>query len=341
MSKPEKSDLTKKPFWESKNTSFVEATPACDLLHPEFRDIEPGDSLTETQYLGFNIPEENIHGLCYIWHHPNLKMVTGGAWAWRGVKRHNLACELFDFVTYQSDACLANDLWDYQLDNSYHVNTIEPLKKHRIRYEDPLRENAFDIHLEAIAPAMVLSTGMHLEQAMKTSGWLKLRGKEYPLNGYTVRDRSWGQLRKEGHQPFPPMAWMTCVFNESFMFGCTAFDSPETDPDWKGVLEVPGGQTVKGGWIYKDGEMTPIISAVKKTTRNSVTLFAETVEMTVVDEKQRSFHIKGTMTAAANWKTWHNFDSVICLTRWECDGLVSYGDFQECFWTDYIRFRLG
>jgi hypothetical protein len=331
------SQATKKPFWESKNEAFVEATAACDLLHPESRKVETGDSLTETQYLGFNIPEERIHGLCYLWQHPNLGMLTGGVWAWQGVKKHNLSSELFDFVTYQSDACLANDLYDYRLENSYHVNTIEPLKKHRIRYADPRLDNAFDITLEAVAPAMVLSSGMHLEQAMKTRGWLRLRGKEYAVNGYTVRDRSWGQLRKENHQPFPPMAWMTGVFNEEFSFSCTAFDNPETNPDWKGHLELPGGQSVKGGWVYKEGELTPIISAMKKTTRSRENLFPERVEMTLKDAKGRSFELRGEIIAAADWRTWHNFESIICLVRWECGGLVTHGDFQECQWADYIR----
>lgn len=335
------SEITKHPFWESKNVAFSEATPACDLLHPEFRAIEPGASLTETQYLGFNIPEERIHGLCYIWHHPNLGMLTGGAWAWQGIKNHNLQSELFDIVTFMSDDCLKGDLHEYRLENSYHVNTIEPLKKHRIRYDDPARGNALDIELEAMMPAMVLSTGMHLEQGMKARGWLKLRGKQYEVNCFTVRDRSWGQLRREGHQAFPPMAWMTCVYNDHFAFGCTAFDNPETDPDWKGLLELPSGQSVKGGWIYQDGELTPVIAAVKKTRRNTVTLFPEGVDMILTDAKGRQFHMRGEIIAAANWRTWHNFESIICLVRWECDGIVSHGDFQECQWADYIRLMHG
>lgn len=154
-------DNTKKAFWEKKNESFLTPDPSNDLLHPEVRKIESGYALTETQYLGFNIPEENIHGLAYIWHHPNLKTVTGGAYAWKGIKEHNFECELFDFVTYMSDDCLKNDLWDYQLENSYHVRSIEPLKKHHITYEDAARGNKFDIHYEAIMPAMVQATGQH------------------------------------------------------------------------------------------------------------------------------------------------------------------------------------
>ena len=33
-----------------------------------------------------NIPEENIHGLTYLWWHPNLGKVSGGIWAFQGIK---------------------------------------------------------------------------------------------------------------------------------------------------------------------------------------------------------------------------------------------------------------
>ena len=248
-----------------------------------------------------------------------------------------------DFVTFMGDDCLKDDLHDFTLDNGYRVTTVEPLKKHRIRYEDKARQNSFDISYEAVMPAMVLASGMHLEQGMKTRGQLVLRGKPYEVNGFTVRDRSWGQLRSEANQFHPPMAWMTCVFGDgsdgrdAFAFGCTAFDNPETDPDWKGLLEVPGGQTVKGGWIYQDGELTPVVSAVKKTRRNAETLFPESVEMTLTDAKGRRFDIRDEIIAAADWRTWHNFDSIICLTRWTCGNRVSHGDSQECHWSEYIR----
>jgi hypothetical protein len=332
------SDPSKTPFWEKKNEGFSAADPAQDLLHPESRQAENGYALTETQYLGFNIPEHNLHGLAYIWHHPNLHMVTGGVYAWTGIKEHNFQCELFDFVTYMSDDCLKNDLWDYQLENSYHVQTVEPLKRHRIRYDDPQRGNQFDIHYEAIMPPMVQSSGLHLEQAMRTTGSITLRGKQYKFNGsHTVRDRSWGALRSEKHTNAAPLAWMTGTYNESFIFGCTAFDTPDISPDAYPGLIVPGGTTVKGGWVYQSGEMVPILAARKRTTRDPRTLIPTTVKMELTDSHGRNYAINGTVVAAANWRTWHNFETWICLVRWEYNGKVFYGDLQECHWLEFVR----
>jgi hypothetical protein len=53
--------------------------------------------------------------------------------------------------------------------------------------------------------------------------------------------------------------------------------------------------------------------------------------------KGRSFALRGEIIAAADWRTWHNFQSIICLARWECNALVTHGDVQECQSADYIR----
>lgn len=328
---------TETPFWETKNTAFLQATPDCDMLHPQSRIEEPGSSLTETQYFGFNIPEENIHALCYMWHHPNLGVVTGGAWVWQGIKRHNLQSEIFDFLTYTSDECLRDDLHDYKLDNGYHVTTVEPLKRHRIRYSDPERKNSFDIEFTATMPAMLLSSGKHFEQGMRAKGELTLRGRHYAVDCFTVRDRSWGQLRSERHSSAPPMAWMACAFDDDLAFGCTAFDDPAGEPEWLGQLEIPGGDNVKGGWIYREGQLIPIVSATKRTHRDPDSLFPTSIEMTMGDPTGRTYEVHGEVIAAANWRTWHNFESIVCLTRWTLDGSVGYGDTQECQWSDYIR----
>jgi hypothetical protein len=334
---------TKKAFWEAKNTTFSEPTPDCEMLHREAPESEPSPELTETQYLGFNIPEEEIHGLCYIWHHANLGTVTGGAWAWQGVKRHTVASELFDMRMFMDDSCLSSDFRDTELPNGYRSKVIEPMQKLEISYSDPNRGNSIEVEYEAMMPAMVMSTGFHFEQGMKTNGTVTLRGKEYEMRDcYTVRDRSWGQVRSEA--PLlnaPPFAWMTGVFGDDFAFGTTAFDSEDTDPEWKGILEIPGGDPCRGGWVYRDDEIVPVVSVTKRTHRNAETLFPESVEMTITDANDRSYELQGTILAAAPWSGWFNMSSVICLTRWECEGRVGHADTQEVQFTDYMHRFMG
>lgn len=326
-----------KAFWEEKNLSFGTATAEDDLLHPQFKAMNPSPSLTETQYFGFSIPEENIHALTYLWHHPNLGVVSGGAWVWQGVKRHILHSELINWTVFTGEDVIAKDLWDYKFDNGYQVQTIEPLKRHRLRYTDEQRQNSFDIETDALMEPMLLDTGMHFEQAVRARGELTLRGKTYTVDCTNVRDRSWGQSRSEQHAPTPPIDWMTGVFSDDFMFGCTAFDHPDLDPVWKGHLQVPGDDPTKGGWIYRDGKLVPVVATRKRVTNDPSTLAPTSAEMLMTDANGRNYEIRGEIVAANRIPLWPNMETWVCLSRWECEGQVCYGDLQEVQWHDFIR----
>jgi hypothetical protein len=333
-------------FWHIQYDGFSPTGPEDDMLHPEQNAEREGDTLTETQYFGFGVPSERIHALCYMWHHPNLHVVFGGLFVWQGVKRNNFECEIFDFVTYQSDACLANDLWEYKLDNGYHVTTLEPMLRHRVRYEDGRRRNLVDVEFEAMMPAVRMKNAMHFEQGMKTKGRLVLGGREYEVDGYTVRDRSWGHLRSEEHKPYPPMAWMNCCYGDAVAFGATVYDSLDSDPEWNGAyadgtLELPPQGNCMGGWIWRDGALVQVASAYKKTERDADTLYPTSCEMRLTDTNGLAHAMRAEMSSAANWRTWQNFDAVYGTTRWEYDGMSSYGDYQEAQWWDYERLFLG
>ena len=100
----------KLPFYLKKNKGFGQIRPQDDLLHPASFSNVPDNSATETQYFGFSIPEENIHGLTYMWWHPNLKVCSGGLFVFQGVKERMVQAELCDWRNFMSDAAIRNDL---------------------------------------------------------------------------------------------------------------------------------------------------------------------------------------------------------------------------------------
>ncbi len=323
-------------FYEAKSATFSEIGPSDEYLHPAARQYETGPELTETQFLGFNIPEHDIMAIGYLWHHPNLGVLSGGAWAWQGVKPSSLSCEMFDFLTYVDDSVLADDLHDVTLPNSYRSRVIEPLKRLRITYCDEAHGHAFDVEYEALAPPMVLDTGCHLEQPMRTRGWLELAGRRHEVDGHTVRDRSWGQLRHEGAVDMPPLSWTNGVFGPDLSFGVTAFDTEDRDPEWKGALTIPGGDPLRAGWICRDGQYSPVAAVSKRTYRNPVTLLPEKVDIELIADDGFRLELAGTITASTHWRTWHNMDTLVCLVRWESDGRITHGDFQDVLYQPYV-----
>lgn len=326
-----------KPFFLERNRGLRIAAPEDDYLHKNAHAGIAGDSLTETQYFGICDPDSGVHGVLYLWHHPNLRTVMGGVWVWRGFKPVEQSCELFDFRQYVSDSVLSNDLHSFRLDSSYGVTVVEPLKKFHVTYSDPVRGNAIDLEYTAIGPAVLFGDGSHLEQPMKVLGEVRLRGQRYSINSYNVRDRSWGRLRSEALAEIPPVMWCTGVFSENFSFNCTAFDDPMLNPDWKDSFpQFSPENTFVAGWIYKDGELSEVVSCRKITRRDAKTLMHQSVQISLTDAKGRTYEINGVVKAASGYPLWLNQRSIVAMTRWECAGQVTYGDSQELQMSDYI-----
>ena len=330
----------KLPFFLKKNTGLGTIKPEDDLLHPaSFKNV-PDDSATETQYFGWSIPEENIHALTYCWWHPNLKVVTGGLFVFQGVKEHLLQAELCDWRTFMSDkAITSGDLHEFRFDNGYGVKILEPNKRFHITYDAPAQKNHVDITAEAVLPAVMFGDGNHFEQTMRMRGKLVLRGKEYKVDSWSVRDRSWGKPRPETLMPMPPMSWMCATFNETFSFNCTMFDQAKHNPTIAPHLAIPEGKELNSGWVWRDGKLGMIVKADKRVSRVPGGTSPVAIELHFTDEHGREFDVRGRLLAGCPIQPWNNTWMVINLMHWECDGMTGYGDNQEAFWGDYLHTR--
>jgi hypothetical protein len=306
-----------------------------DGLHLKYKAASSHYSLTATQYFGFHVPQQKIHAFLYLWHHPNLGMISGGPMVWQGVKPTQLSCELYDYRAYMSDDVLT-DFRHYKLDNGYEVEVLDGDNSFHTSYSDPSRHNQYSVTHTAISELLYWPSGTHFEQVMRTKGELVLRGKKFKIDGFHVRDRSWGENRTEEPFPVAPIAWTTGVFDEGFAFNVTGSDDPNLGPNWKGRFDIASKETFKFGWIIVDGTPSPIVSMRKLTTYNAQ-LLPQTVSMEIHDIRGRKFEIEGTLVALSPCLAWPNVLVHICLFRWECNGQIGWGDHQEAQWTDFLQ----
>lgn len=323
---------------------FGEYSDADEQLHGEMNSSIKDPGLTETQFFGFSAPQDNVHGYGYYWHHPVLGTVTGGIQAWQGIKKHHLACEIYDMRAYQSDTQLPR-VESFKMESGYAVEVKQPFKDIHISYSDPLRNNAVDINFTAVAPPAMLPNCKHFEQPMRSKGTVTLRGKTYSVDGYNIRDRSWAEVRPESPLSAPPAAWLTCTFNDDFSFNCMISDLPSWGPEWSGVYEINDEQVLKGGWILNKGEYTRVVAAKMRTVRNPETLCPLMHQLEVEDENGERISLEGRVIASSPSGFWSNALIHVSLIRWEClrqDGqsLVGWGDSQEAQWTDFVHARL-
>jgi hypothetical protein len=313
--------------------AFGAYTDADEKLHPEASI--PGDTLTETWAYMWNIPEERISSMIHIWVHPNLNVVTGGIAVWRGHKNSMICCELVDVPVFASASGLGDGM-DMTFVSGLRVTIEHPFKRMRIRYEDGARGNALDLVVTDYSPPVMRASGQHFDQAMRTKGTLQLRGKPYVIDGYGMRDRSWGQLRTEANVPAPPFTWMTGTFPRSgISWHVAAHDDPDLEPDWLGMFDIPRERLIHDAWLFRDGRLSRPRDVSVITARDPQTLRPVTHRIRFVDGDSRRYEITGAVQASVPWVAWLNMSSFICLTEWSLDGETGHGDTQEVQWNDY------
>ncbi len=308
---------------------------ADEKLHPEASI--PGDSLTETWAYMWYIPEERISSMIHLWVHPNLNVVTPGIAVWRGHKNSMLSCELVDVPTFTSASNLGDGM-DMTFANGMRVTIEEPFKRMRIRYEDAARGNALDLTMTDFSPPVMRASRQHFDQAIRTRGTLALRGKSYAIDGYGMRDRSWGQLRTEANVAAPPFTWMTCTFPKSgFSWHVAAHDDPALKPDWLGMFDIPREALIHDTWLYRDGRLSRLNQVSSITARDPQTLRPLSHCVRFADSEGREYDIRGKVQASVPWNAWQNMTCHICMTEWSWNGETGHGDTQEVQWNDYVH----
>jgi hypothetical protein len=321
--------------WNANHSrAFGEAKPEDEFYHgwgPE------GDSLTETWYWGFNVPEAAINCFIYCWCHPNLNVVTAGLIIYKGIKRHHLAAEVFDMPAYLKLGPVVGDGSAIQVPNGLTVEVIEPLGHMKLTYEDKGRDTAFAIDLRAVGRPIMRGNNLHFEQVMHAAGRLRLRGEEYPVDGFTVRDRSWGEHRPEGHNPGPPYNWVTGSFDRGRVaFNIGSCDDPAGDPEWLGKIAYQPESIFKDGWIARGDEQRRIVRASKKCWRHSEMLMPERFEIELEDEDGRIEQITGKVIASVPGFHWPNIATHLALVEWQWNGMTGFGESQDVHWNDYV-----
>ncbi|HEY2564919.1 MAG TPA: hypothetical protein VGI44_14485, partial [Acidimicrobiales bacterium] len=187
------------------------------------------------------------------------------------------------------------------------------------------------------------------EQFMQCTGVLRLGPDDYRVDGATVRDRSWCQVRSEADRLSPPVGWSPMYFGTDLMFNQIGFEPLETDPAWKGLYEVPADTPSHHfGWVCSDGVTRHLTTVRRSVTRYHPDLFAAMEqEISAEDETGRQYRFQGRALAMARLPAWPNFSFTDSVYRWEDDeGRIAHCTYQEGWWQRYHqamarRYRRG
>lgn len=300
---------------------------------------EAGYELIETSYFGFSIPEAGINGEVYHMFHPNLRVASGGIFIFQGVKPIFQAA---DCVDYRSFMPMPARMFGETYPNGLRIDVIEPCKRYRIRFEDSAQGTKLDYETWSIMPHAVRPTGGHFTQAMACRGSLMLQGRQYEIDGYFTRDRSWGDPRTERAMPLQPLVWQTGVFDETFAFHVLAADTPEYHPDWKDRYpQFPAGANHLWGYVWRDGKLLGVKHVDQRTRRAADGLTPSSVDLVIEDEEGGRHEFSGEVVACLPYEPWNNVVVHMSLARWQHQGRLGWGDVQDIKYPGFVRHLLA
>jgi hypothetical protein len=241
--------------------------------------------------------------------------------------------------------------------NGLTIEVVEPGELIRLRYSSPDANTWFELEQRAITPLLarghiIPGEDDHhddpargpggIEQFMRCTGELSLRGERHTVDCLAVRDRSWMQVRGEdpgGVRRSPPLGWTPIAF-EGLALNATSFEHQSSNPEWAKVYDVPDDAPAHhAAWVVRDGEAREIVEVRRNVLEYHPAMYAALrQELEVTDEAGERLRFTGeavSMTAMHSWPNIAFHDSVY---RWTDEaGRVTHCTYQEIWWDDYQR----
>ena len=108
------------------------ATP--DPIDERFHPGSDDPWWNESSFITFRVPERNLMGMHYHYFRPNQNTVMGGPFIWDDSAADMSTC-LFTGWDWHQPIPEGANMFDFQLESSFEIRTIEPQREYRYRYE--------------------------------------------------------------------------------------------------------------------------------------------------------------------------------------------------------------
>ncbi|OQU95828.1 hypothetical protein CLAIMM_01995 [Cladophialophora immunda] len=314
-----------------------------------------------THYFGFSVPEAAIGAFIYFRYQPAFPLLAGGVALFQGLDNYRpLEVEHLNFMNTMPWPEF-DETNSFTTFNGLHMQVIEPGKKFHLSYKSKDGSASFDVIQTAVTPLLPRGHVMPgedrdaeadknpggSEQFMHCVGKLHLNGKDYDVDCFPVRDRSWKQIRTEEEVDFPPAGWSPMCFDGQFSFCQIGWESPDTNPHWKDIFPEhsdPNKPNFYFAWMVDEQEsIRNIVRIHRKVTEFHPKLFAATKqEIEAEDDTGKIYKFKGKAIAMAHLPSWPNNMFIDAVYKWTDEkGRVTHCAYQEAWYAKYQRFSIG
>jgi hypothetical protein len=326
---------------------FAPIAPQDDLLHP----AEPDAPFTrvETYLLGFNIPEQAINCNIYLLWHPVLGCMSAHVFVTHGAVTYGHQLEAPYFNEYQYlPAAAGPDTFSLSLGScEADIRVIEPLRTLAIRFADPERDFLLDFTSQAALPPVGRPGGKHFTQLMRNRGSLRLGGRYFAIDGFYMRDRSWGYERPEGAEAAPPYRWMTGwnaagdgmviawldteMMGDAFVDWRSEAQATRAANKWEHGGATPS-VTLRSGWISRGKQIRAVRSAqIACEPHPADPRLTRAIELRVLDEAGETHAIRGQVRQSYPKMYWQTMLTWMHMVELDWDGVPGHGDLMDTF----------
>jgi hypothetical protein len=302
----------------------------------------------ETSYFPFTIAEEGISGAIYFVFRPKLGVVMSDITIFDRISRN---WEGQSYVDNQQHLPCPERLSAFSLPNGISVKATDAPQNYRIDYigidetdvhfdfrgimrpqdiNDPGQDPLTRIKIEAQGNAGAWDGAFsgHFEMTARTRGELVLRGKRHRIDCLGTMDHSWGPRAERDNTN---AVWFQAHFGEDLVIHCLAGLDPRKPaaigPVWH-------------GYVLKGGRVRGLVDGRGRAERQGI--FVAGQQISLEDEDGDTYELTGT---AMNWGPWAPYPSLVyyqSLTRWNLNGRLGYGPYQEVISRAYAtRHRLA
>lgn len=161
------------------------------------------------------------------------------------------------------------------------------------------------------SPDMEFARG-HYEQHHRASGSLEIDGRRHPIDGFGLRDHSWGPRSWQAPAYY---RWLTANFGADFGFMGSH------------VVRQDGGET-RGGFVHRGRELVLVRGIEIETEWTGAEKFHDRIHATLHCADGKDLHVEGRVLSLIPLR--NRRDGKVTrisegMTEWSCEGRVGYG----------------
>jgi hypothetical protein len=293
-----------------------------DSFHPPTSD-DP--FWAETCWFTFAVPERRLSGQLYPFFRPNLGVCAAGAYFWDETGSAPWNC--LYAKNFWHLPMPEGDLVDCRIANGIHYRCLEPLTEYELRYTDPDDgEIEVDLTFRALCPPNYLAGG-HLDQPGRYTGAIRLRGEEIAVDGYGMRDRSWGVRTQFGAgihgTPAGHGGYSYATASDSDAFHAITMDFGE-------------GCVVIHGFLLRDGAYARLASGRREVLERKDG-YPTRVRLEASDEQGRELLAEGRCVNRIGLHLNPNLFTWNCLAEWQFGSASGWGEDHDNWSATAIR----